>query len=176
VDDSGELRAQNRGHYLEPSTAHSQFKPLFRWLKARQDQFADALFPDLMLFGEWCFAIHSVHYTRLPDWFLTFDVYDRKERAFFSAVRRNEFVRGLGVELVPHLGAGRFSRADLESMLDRSRLGEAPSEGLYVRSDREGWLDTRAKLVRPEFMQSIEKHWSRRSLETNQLEGGTTWR
>ena len=30
-----------------------------------------------ILFGEWCYAQHSIFYDRLPDWFLGFDIYDK---------------------------------------------------------------------------------------------------
>jgi ATP-dependent RNA circularization protein (DNA/RNA ligase family) len=176
VNDEGKLCAQNRGSYLDPVSSHPQFKPLFRWLDARRDALSDALFPDLMLFGEWCWAVHSVRYTRLPDWFLAFDVYDRARNQFWSAERRDELVRGLSMVLVPRLGSGRYSGAELRGLLGESRLSEGPAEGLYVRRDEGDHLAARAKLVRPEFVQAIGDHWSRRSIETNQLAGGAAWR
>jgi len=176
VNEEGELCAQNRGSYLTPASSHPQFKPFFRWLDARRDALSDALFPDLMLFGEWCWAVHSVRYTKLPDWFLAFDVYDRARRQFWSAARRCEFAHALDVALVPKLGAGRYSVAKLRSMLGRSMLSDGPAEGIYVRRDEGEFLAARAKLVRPEFVQAIGDHWSRRSIETNQLEGGAAWR
>lgn len=176
VDEEGELRAQNRGSYLEPTSAHPQFKLLFRWLARRRDVLTEALFPDLMLFGEWCWAVHSVRYTRLPDWFLAFDVYDRAQERFWSAARRDELVRSLGLELVPRLDEGHFSLTELRAMLGKSRLSDGPAEGLYVRRDEGDYLADRAKLVRPEFVQAIGDHWSRRAIESNQLEGGAAWR
>ena len=50
-----------------------------------------------------------------------------------------------------------------------SRFGAEPAEGLYLRQDRHGWLQKRAKLVRPEFVQAIEEHWTKRPLERNGL-------
>jgi hypothetical protein len=70
---------------------------------------------------------------------------------------------------------GRFDLAQLEAMLQHSRLTEGPAEGLYVRSEERDHLVARAKLVRPEFAQAIDEHWLRRSLETNQLAGGAPW-
>lgn len=169
VEAHGELQVQNRGSYLAPGACHPQFKPLFRWLAPRRDAVLEALFPDLMLFGEWCYAVHSVRYTRLPDWFLAFDVYDRSRGKFWSAPRRNDLVRGLGLELVPRLGEGRYGLPVLRTLLGQSQLSDAPAEGLYVRRDQGDWLTARAKLVRAEFTQAIEEHWSRRSLEVQPL-------
>jgi hypothetical protein len=42
-------------------------------------------------------------------------------------------------------------------------------EGLYLRRDSALWLEQRAKLVRPEFLQSIEEHWSAVPLRKNRL-------
>src|SRR5207237_8652263 len=130
-------------------TCHPQFKPLFRWLEPRRAALADALYPDLMLFGEWCWAVHSVQYTQLPDWFLAFDVYDRSRGEFWSVSRRDELVRSLGLKLVPQLGRGRFGLKDLQGLLGRSQLTDASAEGLYVRWDEGEHLSGRAKLVRP---------------------------
>ena len=169
VDEQGTLRAQNRGAYLTREHAHPQFKPLFRWLQGRGSEIADALFPDLMLFGEWCYAVHSVRYTRLPDWFLAFDVYDRARHEFWSEARRDELVNELGIALVPRLGSGRFDLSGVQALLGNSRLAEGPAEGLYVRRDAGGQLVARAKLVRREFVQAIDEHWSKRALQTNAL-------
>jgi ATP-dependent RNA circularization protein (DNA/RNA ligase family) len=176
VNHEGGLCAQNRGSYLTPGSSHSQFKPLFRWLDARRDALSDALFPDLMLFGEWCWAVHSVRYTKLPDWFLAFDVYDRARKQFWSAARRDDLALALGIALVPKIGVGKYSVAKLRGMLGASRLSDGPAEGLYVRRDEGEYLAARAKLVRPEFVPAIGDHWSRRSLETNRLAGGAAWR
>ena len=76
LDESGVLRVQSRGNYLTRGS-HPQFQPLWPWIEPPAYALIEALRPGLMLFGEWCFALHSVPYKRLPDWFLGFDVYDR---------------------------------------------------------------------------------------------------
>jgi ATP-dependent RNA circularization protein (DNA/RNA ligase family) len=172
VDEQGNLQAQNRGSYLAREASHPQFKPLFRWLEVRRDSLVDTLFPDLILFGEWCYAVHSVRYTKLPDWFLAFDVYDRARAEFWSAARRDELVNRLGLNLVPRLAKGCFDVREVQRLLGQSRLGDGPAEGLYVRRDEGDHLLGRAKLVRPEFVQSIEVHWSRVTPQTNLLAGG----
>jgi hypothetical protein len=180
VDERGVLRAQSRGAYLDLDAPKEQFKPLRRWLKAHADALADALFPDLMLFGEWCYAVHSVRYTRLPDWLLAFDVYDRASGHFWSAARRDALASTLGLAVVPRLGAGRFELPELEALLGNSRLTDGPAEGLYVRHDVGERLVARAKLVRSEFVQAIEEHWSRKALVPNAIAGNAggvgSWR
>ncbi len=180
TDEDGTLRAQNRGAYLDVDAPQGQWKPLRRWLAMRRHPMAEALFPDLLLFGEWCYAVHSIRYSRLPDWFLVFDVYDRGSRAFWSVDRRNAFAASLGLATVPPLARGHYDLTGLKALLKASRLTSGPPEGLYVRCEHGGQLVARAKIVRAEFVQAIEEHWSKRSIEENRLapnpEGTIAWR
>jgi hypothetical protein len=169
VDEDGNLQLQNRGAFLAQDACHPQFKPIWRWLQPRAHALAEALFPNLMLFGEWCYGVHSVRYSRLPDWLLAFDIYDRGAERFLSTARRDEIFTRLGLAAVPRLGAGRFDLTGPRALLGQSRVGEVPAEGLYLRVDDGDWLAARAKLVRPEFVQSITEHWSQRPLESNRL-------
>ena len=169
VGEDATLRVQNRGSFLDLESPVGQWKSLKRWLGGRRQAFAEALGFDLMLFGEWCYAVHSLRYTRLPDWFLAFDVYDRGKREFWSVDRRNELTRELNLSVVPERGRACFDLARLQDLLNRSMLTDDPPEGLYVRREEDGRLLQRAKLVRPEFVQDIGEHWSKRSIEVNQL-------
>lgn len=169
VDENGLLRAQNRGAYVFQDHCHPQFKPLFRWLEPRRHRLADALYPDLMLFGEWCYAVHSIHYERLPDYFLAFDVYDRSKNEFWSSQKRDALASDLGMATVPKLGEGRFDMAALEALLGKSRLSNGPAEGLYVRREERERLISRAKLVRAEFVQAIDVHWTKKGMRVNGL-------
>jgi ATP-dependent RNA circularization protein (DNA/RNA ligase family) len=167
----GRLRGQNRGQYLiEPYGG--QFKRLSPWLALHADVIASALSAGhLMLFGEWCAAQHSIRYTRLPDWFVVFDVYDRTQDRFWSSRRRNALAVDLGLAHAPQLAAGRLTMAQVQRELNSqtSRFGEGAMEGVVVRSETTQWCEARAKLVRAEFAQSIDDHWRKRKLEWNRL-------
>lgn len=167
IDEHGEIRAQNRGTYLEMDALHPQFRPLRQWLAHHRLRLADALTPELIVFGEWCHATHSVHYTRLPDWFIGFDVYDRAAGQFWSVDRRDPLMAAIGLTVVPRLAHGRLDMEELVALLGRSHFTDGPAEGLYVRADRDGLLLQRAKLVRAEFTQAIGEHWSRQSIRPN---------
>ena len=163
------LRAQSRGEYLKPGS-HSQFAPLWTWLERHREILEHHLGTNLVLFGEWCFARHTVPYDRLPDWFLAFDVYNRYGQGFLGTSLRDQLVSNLGVFSVPQLACGRFSLTDLRELLGRkSQVGSAAMEGIYLRRDEGNWLKARAKLVRPDFVESIEQHWSRLPVKRNAL-------
>ncbi len=169
-DPQGNLRAQNRGTLVElPGTG--QWRELGTWLSSRTDVLFDMLTDRLILFGEWCYARHSVRYDRLPDWFLGFDLYDREERRFLSCRRRNELLEQAGVIPVPEVARGIFTLGSLREFFVKSQISEGPAEGVYLRIDEGAWLARRAKLVRPAFVQSMEAHWSRGRIVTNRLLG-----
>lgn len=164
------LRVQSRGSYLDPEFSHPQFRPLWPWLKARESEMVGALGSDRILFGEWCYAVHSVAYHRLPDWFLGFDVYDRSQGEFWDSARRNSLLETIRLHAVPRIAEGHFTIQGIEKVLSTpSRVGVGAVEGLVIRREAEGFTTARAKLVRREFTQAIDEHWSRGPLRRNQL-------
>ena len=93
---------QNRSHYVNSKT-HKQFAPLDSWLT----EHSPGLFQvfgenpgNYVLFGEWLYAKHSIHYTQLPGYFMAFDLYDCKAGKFFSWRERNRRLDGSGIPVV----------------------------------------------------------------------------
>ena len=170
LNSEGALRTQNRGQYLyEPHAG--QFSRLPAWLSLHGDSLARALTPDLIFFGEWCSARHSLAYTTLPDWFLLFDVYDRSVGKFWCSKRRNNLAAKFGINTVPELFRGRTTIVKLKAMLQFqiSRFRDGALEGVVIRQESAEWCETRAKLVRADFTQPITEHWRRRLIEWNRL-------
>ena len=129
------------------------------------------LSPDLILFGEWCAARHSLDYTALPDWLLLFDVYDRRAGQFWSTPRRNALACSAGLATVPKLAHCKTTVAALQQRMTTtsSRYRQGPLEGVVVRRESAEWCEARAKLVRPDFTQAIETHWRKRAMEWNRV-------
>lgn len=174
VGPDGLMRAQNRGNWLKRG-GHAQFDGLWAWIDQRQTALTEALGAHLMMFGEWCLAVHSVRYNALPDWFLGFDVYDRTTNRFWDAFRRDALLNDLGLSGVPRLAKGLFSVAELRNMLRQpSKVGGDSLEGIYIRADENGWLKARAKIVRSEFVQAIDEHWSRGPIRRNNVRSNQT--
>lgn len=168
IGPDGRVRAQSRGHYLELGT-QGQWKPLWRWLAVRGLQIASVIDESLVVFGEWCYAEHSIAYDSLPDWFLVFDVYDKTAERFWSRRRRDELSRYAGLAVVPLLGTGAFAASALRRMMGQSRLGLVPAEGIYLRWDDDDWLSARAKIVRAGWVMASDEHWSARPIKVNRL-------
>lgn len=166
----GSLRAQNRGQYLvEPHAG--QFARLPAWLGQHGEDLRSVLKPNLIFFGEWCAARHSLDYAALPDWFLLFDVYDSTADRFWSIARRNELASSAGLVTVPQVLHGKATVPRLKKLVSdtASRYRAGTLEGVVIRRESDDWCEARAKLVRPDFMQTIDTHWRKRALEWNRI-------
>lgn len=171
-DSEGNLRVQNRGSFLsEPF--RGQFSRLSSWIAVNSEGLKRALKQKVILFGEWCAAKHSIEYSSLPDLFFLFDVYDLKEMRFWSVSRRDALAAAVGLQTVPKVDIPIVSLPQLTEDLERrsSNYSNEPMEGFVLRSDDRLWNIERAKLVRQDFTQSIEEHWSKRKLVWNKTSG-----
>jgi len=167
---NGHIQVQNRGEYIR-RPASEQFSPLWPWIESHRNKISFEVGGNLILFGEWCFAVHAVRYDSLPDWFLGFDVYDRTEAKFWSVNRRNSLLQRIGLSAVREIDRGHFDANQLIEIAAtrRSTYTNGPLEGLYVRRESGPWLEQRAKIVRAEFSQSIQQHWSKGPIQRNRL-------
>jgi len=165
---AGDLRIQNRGQYLagEP---HGQFNGISHWAQRIEDALFDVLGDSRILFGEWCYAQHSVYYTTLPGWFLGFDVFDETAQAFWSVEKRGCLLARIRFPIVAEIARGYMSTDRLMSLLNRPAAYGAPHvEGLYLRRESAGLLEQRAKIVRAEFTDGITEHWSCKPMTVNE--------
>jgi len=179
IDRDYNIIFQNRSHYVTYTTS-TQFKGLKIW----QDTYGGDLFSILkpnrhILYGEWCYAKHSIHYTRLPGYFLAFDIFDKFENRFLSRKKFNEVMSKTSIPIVPIVDKTEFkTKTELKDRLmkyldTKSMFMDGFVEGIYIRKDctgeMEDWLDKRCKLVRPDFTQGIETHWSKMELTKNTI-------
>ena len=164
----GTVQLQNRGHYIiEPY--YGQWRPLSDWLNQRIDNLFDVLFDRYIVFGEWCYAKHEIYYNKLPDWFIAFDIYDKNDCKFLPVIKRNRLIEKAGIVRINQVYNGFISRESLDELIGKSSYGEEQREGLYLRIDNSDRLLHRAKYVRNTFSQSLNTHWSKKTLIHNQL-------
>jgi len=166
----GSIYVQNRGQYLVPPYS-GQFTRLPAWMAQHGDALYSVLTPDLILFGEWCVARHTLDYTTLPDWFLLFDVYDRSIGQFWSTTRRNLLAEKAGLVCVPQVTYGQYTVEDLKVFVANttSRYRQGSLEGVVVRRESSEVCESRGKLVRQDFVQAIDVHWRNRYVEFNRI-------
>ena len=115
-----QFKVQNRSHFINSKT-HRQFSSLDSWLSEHSEGLFKVLGSEpgrYVLFGEWLYATHSIAYTRLPDYFLAFDVYDRKVERFLSRRERNKCLKGTGIHPVRLIAEDTLSGREDVSWLE----------------------------------------------------------
>ena len=168
-DKTGRFKAQNRGNFLDGRLT-GQWQGLRGWLARHEASLRHHLPANAILFGEWCYAQHSIGYTRLPDWFVGFDVFDTEGGRFWNTDRRDALLAEVGLTPIQRIAFGQFTLGKLrETLSESSSYYDGPLEGLYLRREDEEGLVSRAKIVRAEFVQGIGEHWSHGPLHANRI-------
>lgn len=204
-DGNGNLLLQSRGHYLIGGYRERHYNLFKQWANANVDILFEALSDRYVMYGEWMYAKHAVFYDALPDYFMEFDVYDRENKVFLDTPSRRAITEKMGIiTSVPVLGSGVYKTKEsilahlgnsnyiTENHIDVLRLTAErlnldveravketdPSltmEGLYVKVEEGGIVESRLKFVRASFIQSLmqaEGHWLNKPIIPNQLKNG----
>src|SRR5205814_9689633 len=98
--ESGQMVLQCRGHLITDGM-HPQYDLFKQWTAVKQRLLEDRLSDRYIIFGEWVYAKHAVHYRQLPHYFFEFDVYDKQREEFLSLEGRMAILGGSGVLTVP---------------------------------------------------------------------------
>jgi hypothetical protein len=184
-DDDGALLLQSRGHYLRGGPREASFAPFKSWAHQHRGELHDALGGSYILFGEWCYAKHTVFYDSLPHYFLAFDLYDKKSNLFVDTALRRAVLKDTSVVEVPVLAMRAFATlGELLALAGPSTcktagwttaLREAcvgvphldvertvrdtdphdDMEGLYLKIEEQGAVVERLKWVRASFLQTV---------------------
>lgn len=89
---NNELQLQSRGHYLTGGAREKHFDLFKQWAFQYQQPLCSALGNNLVLYGEWLYAKHTIFYDQLPHYFLEFDILDTTQDFFWSTARRKAFL------------------------------------------------------------------------------------
>ena len=186
--EEGEMVLQCRGHLITEGM-HPQYDLFKQWTAVKRFDLEACLEKRYLLFGEWVFARHSLHYRRLPHYFFEFDVYDKDAQVFLSLERRLALLQGAGIQTVPVIHRGEATRDQLDELIGPSQFDsqfEDPvtkrvdhlMEGLYLRTEAAGIVTGRAKFVRSAFVEKVKQseHWQHQAMVPNLLqEGADIW-
>lgn len=182
--DAREMMLQCRGHLITDGM-HPQYDLFKQWAAVKRPELERLLEDRFILFGEWVYATHSVHYRQLSHYFFEFDIFAKEQDSFLTLKERMSMLTGSGIHTVPVIHRGAISRKELTLLIGPSAFDsqfENPltnridhlMEGLYLRTESAEHVTRRAKLVRPEFVEKIKQsdHWQQRPLIPNQLRAG----
>ena len=180
-----QMHLQCRGHLITAGM-HPQYDLFKQWATVNRANFEHNLEERFILYGEWLFAKHSIHYRSLSHYFYEFDIYDKSERRFLSLERRLEILEPMNIETVPVVHRGALKHRELEGIIVDSAFdsefenpltGRSDSlmEGLYLRTESaDGFVTHRAKFVRPAFTEKVKQstHWQQQAMVQNLLADG----
>ena len=184
----GRMVLQCRGHEITEGM-HPQYDLFKQWTAMKRPVLEGMLGGRFILYGEWLYAKHSVHYRKLPHYFFEFDIYDKDAAQFLALEARLKLLEGTGIHTVPVIHRGTVNTTKLQSLIgpsafdsvfDNPASGKTDNlmEGLYVRTEAAGYVTGRAKIVRSEFVEKIKQseHWQHQKMVPNELaEGVDIW-
>lgn len=148
-----------------------QLGRLRAWAAERSDPLRDLLAGGSVLYAEWLYLTHTIHYGRLPDLLVGTDLYT-PDAGFRSADDRDRRLEQVNLATPPRLFEGVLGDATrIEALFGRSAFGDEPVEGLVLRRERSGWLLARAKCLRPGFVRVDDALW-RESPRFNRVDPG----
>jgi hypothetical protein len=157
------VQFQNRSHFVT-SNYHKQFEKLDTWLGKNSIGLFEIIEPGRhILFGEWLYMKHSINYVNLPGYFVAFDLYDRKEKKFYSRNRLEELLSKANIPIVPLLEHCEFKKLDELVKIAKtteSSFYDGFIEGVYVKKSDDMWVTKRGKIVRSDFIIG-NKFWSK---------------
>lgn len=178
------ISVQNRSHYVS-SSYHAQFSLLDNWILKHSDELIALLEPEVeILYGEWCYMKHSIHYTKLPDYFLAFDLYNCITQQFSSRQELQVRLEGTSIKQVPLIVSKKFGNvkelSDIASKT-KSQYYDGIVEGVYLRVCDDKNTKDRAKIVRKDFIcgsgdgqtaggSNNVRHWTKAQLTKNVLQ------
>jgi len=184
----GELILQTRSLHVT-NDMHRQYELFRYWAKIQRRRWEQWLEDRFILFGEWLFARHSIHYRRLPHYFFEFDIYDKRTHQFLNLSRRLNLVDKLRLPTVPVIHTGPVDKEQLLQLIGPSQFDsrfENPvtgqtdllMEGVYLRTEANETVSGRAKFVRDDFVVAVQhcRNWSSQPIVPNLLaEGIDIW-
>ena len=160
-----------------------------RWCK--RSVLEERLEDRFILFGEWLYARHSVHYRQPAALLLRVrhlrqaearpsSIWPRgwrcsKGRASYTVPCRSSRRRWTETNFAALIGPSRF-----DSQFENPLTGRTDNlmEGLYLRTEADGAVTGRAKFVRAEFVEKVKQseHWQHQAMVPNLLaDGAEIW-
>lgn len=164
---------QKRGSLVGQSE-HEQFQYFHAWANRMKYDNIMSLPIDHIIYGELLYAVHTIYYDSLPDYFLVFDILDLKNSHWMSRREKENFCSNFGFDIVPLVAEGHFDIEDLHELMPKESAFGKIAEGMVIKRYREeGYL--RGKIVKPEFTKTMEEseHWTKYNIRKNKLQSSS---
>jgi ATP-dependent RNA circularization protein (DNA/RNA ligase family) len=170
---------RNRNHILNKAfiqrrtAAKMQFASIFNWFYDNMEKFEalnDILGFEAAVYGEWMYAVHGIKYTKLPEVWIPYDIYDWQAQKFVCTQVVRESLEKAGFWTTPLLHKGVIKNWEqLEALCnEQSAWSGDPREGIYLKINNDKWVTDRFKMVRHGFLQG--SLWSDDKITRNIVE------
>lgn len=151
--------------------------PSFDGLKALHAKVKMEIPDNIQIFGEWCFAEHSIKYEELPGYFMIFNVRDSVQNTWESWDMVQLWAEAIGCSTVPILFQGVIkTESELQSMADKIMKSKSACggerEGFVIRvADSfhdDSFANNVMKWVRSNHV-TTDEHWKSKEIVRNKL-------
>lgn len=152
--------------------------PSFDGLKALHASIKHKIPDNTQLFGEWCFAKHSIFYNDLPSYFMMFNVRDIKNNSWSSWEEVELWAKEIEVNTVPVLFKGKInSEIELQKMIESFMIQPSKCggiiEGVVVRVacefEEQYFSKNVLKYVRANHVDPNNDHWIHNEIIKNSV-------
>jgi hypothetical protein len=142
--------------YIEKDTPSKlQFRPAWNWLHAHNSDIqkvSKLLETPVTIFGEWCFAKHSIYYDRLPDLFLAYDIWSVEDSQFFSPEVVESVLSQTKIHYIKPQKLVINSVSDVVKLSEmKSKYRDGLAEGIVVKTSNGRFLGDSWKVVNKHF-------------------------
>ena len=109
-------------------------------------------------------------YNKLPDYFIAFDLYNKKNKLFYTRDKLIEKLKDTNIHFVREMYNGKIKDKNqlLNLIQEKSIYTDEKVEGIYLKIFEGNYIKSRCKLVRNDFLCGNE-HWSKNTIQKNKL-------
>ncbi|MBI4095719.1 MAG: hypothetical protein HY438_02565 [DPANN group archaeon] len=137
----------------------------------------------LAIVGEWLYAMHSIPYNELPDFFVAFDVIEKRSGRILPFEQKRRIIENCGLASAPVFVQHRIKHDEVPSYIGPSEFSGAHPEyetpfaeaqtieGIVVKNYSSRFPNGlwSGKYITNEFTESFELHWLKKPLVKNKL-------
>ena len=150
---------QKRSGIIENGERQVQYGVFKSWVNENLSELWEICETEFVLFGEFVWARHSVPYTKLPSYFIAFDLMEKQTGRFLSYAKLMERIEKR-IAVVPLLFTEQMTYQKLtakgeslaQSLIQQSKFSGETSEGVYLRIEEGDYVKERVKLRRKTFV------------------------
>ena len=156
-------------NYIHARSTDSSNHQSRSWVKSFWSSIKHEIPEGWRICGENCYAIHSIEYKELENYFLGFSIWNDKQECL-SWNDTKEWFELLGITSVPVLYCGKYDEKKIQELWNANK--NLHHEGYVIRPENlfsfMNFSQMVGKFVRPNHVQT-DKHWTRKIIIPNSI-------